>query len=258
MIDRAHRAVAILSLVKSEGFAKVADIAQAIRVSPMTVRRDLQRLEEENLVRLVHGGVMPVADAAEARETPYSLIAEETHRSEEKARIGARAAALLEPNDIIVIDSGTTTEYLAKSIPEDMPLTILCYTLNVVFEIYRRKACKIIFAGGYYHENTMMFESAEGTELIRKLRVGKAFVGATGVHQRFGVTCSNPCEPDVKRAVMGSSMNRILLVDSSKFGAIRPFHFADLGQFEAVITDGGVPGEYVDAVRRAGKSLHVV
>jgi DeoR family deoxyribose operon repressor len=259
MDDRGRRAVAILSFVKTKGFAKVAEIAEAIRVSPMTARRELRRLEEENLVHLVHGGVMPIpAPEDPSREAPYSLIAEGTHMSIEKTRIGKKAASLLEPDDIVVVDSGTTTEYLAKSLPEDLPLTIICYTLNVVFEVYRRRACKLIFVGGYYHENTMMFESAEGVELLRKLRVGKAFLGATGVHRRFGVTCSNPCEPDVKRAVMGSSMTRVLLVDSSKFGAIRPFHFSELGDFEVVITDRGVPDEYVEAIRKSGKTLHVV
>jgi len=259
MDDRARRAVAILSFVKSRGFAKVTEIADAVRVSPMTARRDLRRLEEENLVHVVHGGVMPISEVAGSpKEAPYSLIAEGSHMSVEKARIGSKAASLLEPDDIVVMDSGSTTEYLAKRIPEDLPLTIICYTLNVLFEVYRRKACKLIFAGGHYHENTMMFESAEGVEFLRKLRVAKAFLGATGVHHRFGVTCSDSFEPAVKRAVMGSSMSRILLVDSSKFGVVRPFHFAELADFEVIVTDRGVSAEYVEAIRKSGKALHVV
>ncbi len=254
MAHRSQRADEILAFLGEKGFSTVNDIARTIGVSSMTTRRALQRLEGAGLVKLVHGGAMP---AGAFREAPYSLIAEECHRSEEKARIGAKAATLIAPGDTILIDSGTTTEYLARSIADDLPVTVVCYTLNVLFELYRKKETRVIFAGGYYHENTMMFECAESRQFMRKLRTVKAFLGATGVHHRFGVTCSNPCEPDVKRTAMESSMTRILLVDSSKFGLIRPFHFAELDQFEAVVTDRGIPREYAEALERAGKVLHV-
>ncbi len=248
----------LLNLLKDEGFVTIREMASRAGVTEMTIRRDLQQLDSEQLVRLLPGGVILRSALAVEKEQPYSLISESCVNQEAKKRIGKKAAELVEANDLIIIDSGTTTEYLARNIPDDMPLTVMCNTLNILLEVHRRKSCKIILAGGYYHENTMMFDSSEGLELIRRVRAQKAFIGATGVSDRLGVTCSNQIEPNVKRAIIGSSVEKILMVDSNKFGLVKSSYFAELDEFDTVITDSGIPPAYHDLIERLGKRLIVV
>ena len=254
-----QREASIMDILRVRNFSKIAELSEQLGISQMTVRRTLLKLEERRMIRLVHGGVvLEPAGSVTEKMVSYSLVEEGVLQRDEKMRIGLKAASLIEPNDIIVIDSGTTTEYLAKFIPDDTSITILCYTLNVLFEVYKRKNCKIIFAGGSYHDNTMMFESAEALSQIKNLRATKAFMGATGVSSELGLTCSNSYEPEVKRAVINSSQTKIFLVDSSKFDRICPYYFSGIEEIDTLITDSGIPPAYEKKLTDMGKKLFIV
>jgi DeoR family deoxyribose operon repressor len=186
------------------------------------------------------------------------LVTEETLKIDEKKRIGQKAASLIEPQDIAIIDSGSTTEYLAKFIPEAMLITVLCYSLNSLSELSRKRIEKIFFAGGCFHGNIMMFESVEGVELIRKNRASKAFLAARGVSEKLGVTTANQYEIEMKKAALKSSLCNILLIDSSEFGKVRSAHYADLRDFDMIITDSSIPPEYSEIIDRLGIHLQIV
>jgi DeoR family deoxyribose operon repressor len=115
----------------------------------------------------------------------------------------------------------------------------------------------LIFTGGVFHKNTLSFESPEGLEIIRNFRANKAFVTASGIDYRFGATCSNYYERPTKKTLMQSSMKKILLVDSSKFGLIRSDYFADLNEFDEIITDNGIPDEYKKIILSLGITLRI-
>jgi DeoR family deoxyribose operon repressor len=151
---------------------------------------------------------------------------------------------MIEPDDIIIIDTGSTTEYIAKYLPDDIPITVLCYTLNVLLEVFKKKNCRPIFSGGFFHDNTYMFESPEGVTLIKRSRVNKAFLSASGISHRLGVTCANYYELETKKAALQSSQSRYLVSDASKFGRVRSTYFAELTDFDAVITDKSLPSDY--------------
>jgi DeoR family deoxyribose operon repressor len=232
------------------GVSSIRELAGRLEVSEMTIRRDLELLARENVVRLVHAGAVLVAPEASAPR--YSLAEAGARMSEEKRRIGRRAAALIQPEDIVIVDSGSTTECLVQAIPDGLPLTLLCFSLNVLVAAHRNKECRIVFAGGALHENTLMFESPEGAQLIRRYRANKAFLSASGVNDRLGVTCANSYEVETKKAAIASSLERILVADSSKFGRIHPSHFAELGDFSILVTDAGLPAESAAALRVGG------
>jgi len=121
----------------------------------------------------------------------------------------------------------------------------------------RRKNIRTMFSGGIFHENTLMFESSEGLSMISRYRATKAFITASGVNHQFGVTCMNPYERETKKAAIRSSMKKILLVDSSKFGTVRSDYFAELADFDEIITDGGIPEEYAEIIKKLGVKLRI-
>jgi DeoR family deoxyribose operon repressor len=205
------------------------------------------------VVRLVHAGAVLVSP--ETASPRYSLAEAGAHMAEEKRRIGRRAAMLIRPEDIVIVDSGSTTECLVNAIPDGLPLTLICFSLNVLVSAHRNKECRIVFAGGALHENTLMFESPEGAQLIRRYRANKAFLSASGVSERLGVTCANAYEVETKKAAIASSLERILVADSSKFGRIHPSHFAELRDFSALVTDASLATESAEFLRANGIEL---
>lgn len=245
-----------MNTLRLRNMVNIRELTQKFHVSEMTVRRDLGVLASENLVDLIPGGA--ILKRPEDSNGRYMVTSEESARTIEKLKIGQRAVSLIEPGETIILDIGTTTEYMAKYLREDAPITVLCCTLNSLVEVYKKKNCSIIFAGGYYHTQTMMFESPEGIELIKRTRADKAFVSAAGVHKELGVTTVYPHELQAKKTILNSAKSRILVVDSSKFGKTKSVYFAALSDFQTIITDNGIPDDYAAFLRELGVELLIV
>lgn len=238
------------------GMQRVSDLADKTAVSEVTVRRDLRRLEEEGLVFVAHGAASINPGSENLRiGDKYFITQQQAVHQREKMAIGAKAAALVQPHDTLVIDTGTTPYYLARALPANYDLTVICVSLNVFIELHDRSDVDLIFAGGYYHGNTLMCESEEGIAMIRRHRASKAFLGATGIHEKMGVTSSNPWEQKTKRAIMESSLTNILLVDSTKFRVVQTSYFADIHEFDILVTDDGIPEQYASHVTNSGVQL---
>ncbi len=249
----------IIDILKEKQTTSAKELASYFDVSEMTIRRDLDVLASNNIITTSYGSVFFNEDNNSATLTDnYEVMDEMDKLNDEKHRIGLFAASLIEPNDVIIIDTGSTTEQLACSMPGDIPMTVMCYNLNILTEIRKLKNIQLIFAGGYYHDNTQMFESAEGVQLIRRTRANKVFVSAAGVHERLGVTCVHHYEVPTKNAIIDSSVTKILLADSSKFGAIRTAYFAQLNDFDIIITDTKLPQTWVDYINNLGIKLYRV
>ena len=257
-MNRLDRLNVIMRTLEINKTSSVQELSDQLKVSHMTVRRDLVSLVKSEKVKVLHGSVIlhPKTSFRE-NESYYSLIAAGAEHPELKRRIGQMAASMIQPQDTLLIDVGSTTEYLAKYLPEDIPYTVLCFSLNVVSETVRRRNCKTIFAGGLFHENTLMFESPQGLEMIRNFRATKAFISASGVNRQYGVTCMNGYERETKKAILQSSLRKILLVDSSKFGVIRSDYFAELKDFDEIVTDNGISQEYMESIEGLGIPLRI-
>lgn len=247
----------IISILKEKNGSSIKELAIALNVSEMTVRRDLNTLKLQNAVTLVHGAAIYNNDN-KLKDKNYDLSKEKDKRTNEKYNIGKKAVSLLEPNDVIIIDTGTTTEYIARLIPDDLPLTVICYTTNALVEIYKKPLIKIIFAGGFYHRNSQMFQSPEAIELIKRTCANKFFVSAAGVSRELGVSCVNHYEIETKCASIKSSVEKILLVDSTKFDKIGPAYFADITEFGTIITDSGIDKKWIEYINELNIQLYIV
>jgi DeoR family transcriptional regulator, deoxyribose operon repressor len=258
MDRQSARLTKIFDTIKISNAATIRELANKLNVSEMTIRRDLTILEKENLIKLIHGGAVLNPASESKASSRYSLIDSGSHRRAEKMRIGQKAATLLEPGDIIGMDLGMTMECFGRSIPDNLPLTVLCYSLNVLLEVYHKNECKLIFAGGYFHENTLMFESKEGLRLLSSVRTTKAFLAASGVTKDLGITTPDHHEMEAKSTLMKNCRTKILLVDSSKFGVVSTTHFADISDFDIIISDTEIPSEYEHYIRDLGITLYLV
>ena len=179
--DRLNVIIQTLSISRA---ASVQELSEQLKVSHMTVRRDLDSLVQSGQVRLFHGSViLHPSPSSRAEDSYYSLIAAGAENPEKKAE--HRAACRLPHRAGGHVDHRLR---LHHGVPCQVPAggisyTVLSYALNIVSETVRRKNCKSLFSGGMFHENTLMFESPEGLEMIRNFRATKAFISASGVSQ---------------------------------------------------------------------------
>lgn len=248
----------ILDILLKERAKGLVDLAGILGVSYMTIRRDMKEMEATGKLSVINGVAVAASESLLSHERPYTLATAGTQMVDEKNRIGKKAVSFIEDNDVIIVDTGSTTEFLARHLPEDMNITIICYTINILVEVYKRPNCQIVFPGGFFHNNTLMFESPEGLALIKRNRANKAFISATGVSDEFGVMCDNHYECPMKRTIIESSLKRYLLFDSSKYDRVRIAYFSDLDDFDAIITDTGAPKSITAMAKRRGIDLHLV
>jgi len=258
-LNKNQRINEIVSLLRRKNIVSIRELKEKFDISEMTARRDLLHLVQDQVVEMIPGGaIFKSPHAEESEEEKYFVTKEENVRTVEKLKVGQRAATLIEPGETVIIDIGSTTEFIAKFVREDIPVTMLCFTLNALVELCRKRDCNVIFAGGYFHGETLMFESPEGIELISRTRADKVFVSAAGVHPQLGVTTVYPHELLTKRTILASAKRRILVVDSSKFGKMKSVYFADLSSFHTIITNDDLPEEYRQAIQERGIELLTV
>jgi len=256
MSKKSDRRKEIIKLLQMRNGVTIKELAGLYNVSEMTIRRDLQVLEAENFVNLVHGAAIynPQSDSDKIIKE-YNLVTAKSRNNEAKNRIGKYAAGLIENNDFIIIDTGSTTERIIPSVGIDKKFTLLCYGSNVMMPALSKPSIDVIMGGGRYNPETMMFTSKYNIEYINRVRATKAFISAAGVDEKFGITCMNEYEIDVKKAVMNSSVEKILLIDSSKFNKVTSAYFAELNDFDTIITDKDIDAKWEKCIIDKGVKL---
>lgn len=258
--NKKNRVLKILELLQKNETMTVKSLAETFGVSEMTIRRDLEELKKTNVLERSYGRAT-IQNSKQVfidGDEYYDITVAQLQRSSEKDAIARYAASLIEPGDFVIIDSGTTTHRIAKHMQNIHDITVLCYNYNILSNLQRNMDINIIFGGGYYHPEDKMFTSRENVEFIRSLRANKAFISASGFHSNLGITCIHSHEVDNKQAAIASSAERILVMDSSKFGLVRPAFFASLSDINILITDNGISQEWRNIVLDANIDLRIV
>ena len=226
-LDERLRAVGVLHL---------REAALHLDVSEMTVRRDLAASPE--LFSYLGGYILP---AGSERASTYRLDAEFDAHVEAKEAAGRAAAALVEPDDTIFIDCGTTTPRMIEHLPVTGRLTVITYAMNIASRLAGRPNTSLILLGGLFHASSQSFSGDEALRSLERLGISKAFISAGGVHAQHGVTCSNFHEVPVKQAALARAAAAYLVVDKSKIDKIKPASFARREQFARLITEADAP-----------------
>jgi DeoR family deoxyribose operon repressor len=257
MDKQTDRREKIITLLKQKDVSSIMEMSKIFNVSLMTIRRDLQFLTQQERVRLIHGGAIynPIEQKGGENSAEYLLQKQKLRNKEEKHLIAKHAVTLIHPQDTIMLDSGTTIYYLAREIPMNQQLTAISWSLNIIEELIKKTQSTMLVQGGVYHPETQMFENLQGMEMIKTTRASKAFISAGGFHTELGITCPFHYEVETKRAAIKSSMTKILMIDSSKFGKVRAAHMAEANEFDIIITDSGIPPEYREFIEKLGIEL---
>lgn len=254
MVSIAERHQQIIDRLQKEGKVNVADLCTDMNVSSVTIRKDLKLLEDKGLLFRTHGGA--------TLHNPYtidrSVNEKEKIQSSEKMRIGATAARLLEPNDSILIASGTTVLALAKNIQPKGNLTVITSALNVALELIKHPDVEVIQLGGLLRKSSSSVTGPYAEGVLEDFSFSKLFLGVDGIDLEFGLTTTNVMEAHLNRQMIKVSQKTILLADSTKFGKRGFGKICGFEDIDQIITDKGVSDYVVRALEGMGIKVTIV
>ncbi len=255
MSKKTNRLKEIIAILNKHGQITVRELSGHLITSEMTIRRDLNDLEEDGIIRRTHGGAI-LLDPYTIHEKNKYLIGKEIGKHvKEKSSIGLRAASIIMPGETVAFDIGTTTLFIAKYLSREHPVNALCVTFECAMELYNKKNVKLILTGGSLYRDSDVISSNEGIDIIKRTRTDKVFISAGGIDSKLGLTCYHDFHVVIKKALMESSKKIILVADSSKFGNITPSYYADLLEIHALITDSKIPEKYRKLITGIGIEL---
>jgi DeoR/GlpR family transcriptional regulator of sugar metabolism len=228
----AERQRKIVELVNQRLSVRVSELSKIFSVTEETIRRDLEKLEKDNLLMRSHGGAVRIDE--EQGETSY-LEREITNAAEKKA-IARQAIQCIESDDQIVLDASTTAWYMAKELP-DMPLTVLTNSIKVAIELSKKEQIKVISTGGILLSQSLSYVGPLAERSLNMYHVNKVFLSCKGVHMEHGLSDFNEMQALLKKQMMEIADEVILMADSSKFGTRAFSHIATLSKIDKIITD---------------------
>lgn len=235
MNDRsAMRLARLQQALARGGTLHLSDAAHLCGVSEMTIRRDVAA--SEGAMSLLGGRLILTSHP---RYSPaYDLDRQKDSHAVAKRRLCERAAGLIAHGETLFIDCGTTLLPLVGRLAALERLTVVTYALNVANAVSLMPEVRLVLLGGLYHASSQSFGSDDMSAAIKRLGINRAFISAAGVHAERGVSCFHFHEVAPKQAAIASAEQRLLVIDESKIGQVRPAYFARLDDFDAVITDG--------------------
>jgi len=234
-------------LVRESGIARVEDLRRELKVSVATVRRDLEVLEEEGLVRRVHGGAVSMESRLEE-----AVFDDKTNQfSREKRAIAEKAYKLIGQEESLFLDGGSTTLCLARLLKERNDLTVVTNSLRAAAEL-ADSGPRVILTGGELRRISQTMVGPLTSAVLGQVRVDKAFMGTMGFCIKNGLTTTDPNEAFVKSLVADQATQVVLLADSSKAEKVSFARVSDWDRVDLLISDAMLPSVFSKSLSKLG------
>ena len=247
------RLIAILGILQQTGPISVEELRDRLNVSVVTIRRDLNILEERGLLRRTHGGAAPIEQLFyEPFRNDRSFQAQVSRFADEKRRIGRAAAALIQPGDTIALTPGTTTTEVIRGLPHNQNITVVTNTVNVAMELSVRKDLSIFVTGGYLRGEWFSLVGPSAMHALDQIVINELFIGADGIDPAWGATCFNPDEAALNATMVKHAKTRVAVVDHSKFGVVAGWRICPATDLQVLITDAEAPDDVVAPFEKMG------
>jgi len=248
--ERRNRIIEILS---RNNRASVAELSQAFRIGEATIRRDLHELESRGLVLRTHGGVLLMDTAS--RETP--VMERETHNSKKKERIAHCIAQFIKNGESIMIDGGTTTLQIARTLRVKRQLVVITNCPAVGEQLLGNGGNQVILTGGELREVTGVAVGPMAEYTIRQFRADRVILGMSSLIPEEGFFTVNASEAELKRVMMRCGKEVIVAMDSSKIGKVTLSFVSDFSLIGKLITDDGISAEDIQKIEKRGVEVVV-
>lgn len=241
----------IVALTLQSGRVEVAELSERFGVTTETVRRDLSELQEQQVVRRVHGGAVPWEKPG---FEPLLSVRRDQHDGE-KRRLAQRAIEELPDSGTIIIDSGSTLLRLAAAIPPTCELRIVTNSLATAQILAEHKRGDVIVIGGKVRKNTMAMVDADAVAAVEPMRVDTLFISSDALSPETGLTTPYREEAALKGAMIRAAGRVVALVDHSKVGRDHFIRFARWSDIDVLITNTEVHPDVIARIEAAGTTV---
>ncbi|NDV46086.1 DeoR/GlpR transcriptional regulator [Paludibacter sp. 221] len=250
-----ERRAKILQELTLSSKVHVSDLSEKFKVSEVTIRKDLNELKKRHLLTRTRGGAIRLPETNIGNDTTISD--KQLHHYREKRSIGKLGASLINENETILLDSGTTTLEIAKNLHDFQKLTIITNAINIAIELLKYKRFSVIMLGGHLRETSHSTVGPLAESTLKIFYCDKLFLGVDSFNLEKGVSTPNIEEANINQTMMSMAKETIAVFDSSKFNK-RSFAFiAPVSKISTVVTDEGIPSEIKMQLKQMGIKVHV-
>ncbi|SNX53412.1 DeoR/GlpR family DNA-binding transcription regulator [Thermoanaerobacterium sp. RBIITD] len=242
-IERRKR---IMSLLQENQSVLVPELSKLFKVTEETIRRDLEKLESEGLLKRTYGGA--VINESTSVDIPLNI--REITNIEGKQTIGLKVAENIEDGDTLLFDSSSTVLQVAKQIKFKRKITVITNSEKVIFELSNAKDCKVISTGGVLKANSMSLIGHWAEDAIKNFCVDKAIISCKGFDMDRGITESNEMEAEIKKAMANAAEKVFLLVDHTKFDKSSFVKMLDFNKVDYLFTDRKLSLEWEEFLQK--------
>ena len=242
-ISEHSRLDSILRMLKMNMSASIGEIAEKCHVSQMTIRRDLQKLVEAGQVIRIPGG----ARLEHWRGAERTFLERLQKMSEAKRSIGSAALALIQDGESIVLDSGTTTLYVARELRARRNVVVFTFSLAVLEELTLAEDIRVELTGGVYRASSHDLIGHAVGKSLTSIYADTVIFGAAAISFTRGVMVH---DPDAQRELLQAGKRRVLVVDSSKIGTEATYRLCGIADCDLILTDKGVSADDLARLRQ--------
>jgi DeoR/GlpR family transcriptional regulator of sugar metabolism len=239
----------IFEEIVREGKAVATDLADKLKVSQDTIRRDLRELAGDGLVRRVHGGALRVSPNVPSFETRAVASIEE------KRALARYVQSFVSAGSVVLMDSGTTNLEIARSFPPDLSLTVITNCMPVASVLANHPGIDVVVLGGTLFKDAQGTRGAVAIEQLGRLHADLCFLGICSLDAASGVSCFDYEEAQVKRAMVKCSADVVAVVPREKLGTVSPHVVCPAGELTHLVTTSTCPPESLEPFRKLGLSI---
>ncbi len=250
-VESSERYDLIAGALRERDRVEVAELAELTGCSEMTIRRDLDVLERDGLLRRVRGGAVSTLSGEGA---PYGVRARQ--QLEVKQRVGKVAAELLDDGESVVIDAGTTTLEVARAVV-GRRLTVLPLSLHVANALAEGAGMRLVLPGGEVSPRELAFHGALTRSAFERMRFDTVVLGVCGLTAADGVSAFDLCDAETKQAAIRASARVVAVTDSAKLGRVAFGRVCPITDLDVLVTDRDAPAAQLDRFREAGVEVHL-
>lgn len=223
----------ILEKLQAEKRVVVSELSQLYQVSEETIRRDLEKLENDGYAIKSYGGA--VINEQSRLDLPLNI--RKNRNVAEKQKIGEQIAALIHDGESIMLDASSTAVFAARALRSKKNLTVITNSIEILIEHLGNSEWSILSTGGLSKEGSFALVGPQTDKMLKSYHVGTAIISGNGLDLEMGLTDSNELHANNKRTMLESAGRRILAMDSSKFDKIAFTRICDVDMVDIVVTD---------------------
>lgn len=246
-----ERRNAILSKLSMEGKVVVSDLSKEFDVTEETIRRDLEKLDNDGLAKKTYGGAVKV----ENFNTDLPFHIRKQSNVESKQKIATIIADMIKDGDYIMLDASTTALNVVKSILHLKKITIITNSIEVLLELCNKPDWTVISTGGTLKEGGLSLVGYRAEKMVEGFHVDIAICSCKGIDSENGVTDSNERDSEIKKAFFASATKKVLAVDSSKFNKVSFVKVCGVADVDTIVTDADPGDNWKEILERANTSL---